>query len=306
MSDLVAKELVKQTIKGTRYKYAFLSLLFAIAVVMVYLFLISSILNREDGASAPHVAIVRVNGAIMEDRDASAKNVIQNLRDAVENKNSVGVVISINSPGGSPIQAERIYDEIIRISNENKEKKIIAVINEIGASAAYYIASSAPVIYASRASLVGSIGVTGSGFGFTGVMDKIGVERRVYASGEHKLFLDPFSPKNSVEAEFFKKVLKKVHSDFISKVEAGRSGRIKDDAKVDLYSGLIWDGATAKDKGLIDKIGTIDIAIEKEFDVDDVYVYQQPEPLLKSLGGIIGATIYNSISENMLFKGLMM
>lgn len=304
--DNAVQMLVQEAVKKSRYKWALISLVVSLMVVFIYAFSISSLFAGGESMDEPHVAIVRVAGPIMEDKDASARLIIQNMRDAMSNQKSVGMILSINSPGGSPIQAERIYDEINKLVASHKDKKIVAVINELGASAAYYVASAAPTIYASKASLVGSIGVTGSGFGFTSVMDKLGVERRVYASGEHKLFLDPFSAQNEEEANFFKGVLGRVHAEFIDRVRLGRGERLKEELAPGMFSGLIWDGGTAKDLGLIDSIGTIDTVLEKEFSQQKIFVYEQPVPLLKSIGSIIGASIYQSIGEELFNGGVKM
>lgn len=306
-SEGEAKELVRQAVKANRYKRWFFALIVSLVIAFAYAFAVSGLFSGPvTGQEKAHVAVVRVNGPIMEDKEASAKSVIESLRNAIANEHSVGVILSINSPGGSPIQAERIYDEIQKTSREHKDKKIVAVINELGASAAYYIASGAPKIYSSKASLVGSIGVTGSGFGFTGVMDKLGVERRVYAAGEHKLFLDQFSAPNEQEAAFFKGVLGKVHEEFIDRVKRGRGDRLKWTEHPDVFSGLIWDGGTAKDIGLVDDIGTIDTVLEKEFGITDVYVYEEQKPLMKVLGGMIGASLYQNVMEDAGFSGVRM
>jgi protease-4 len=246
MAEKSAVEIaIKQGIKASAYKIGFFSL-FAVILYAVVLGYFSFVSGGKGAKGDPHVAVVRVNGPIMEDKDASAANVITALREAEENAHAQGILISINSPGGSPIQAERIYDEINRQVKAHPEKKVVAVINELGASAAYYIASASPVIYASKASLVGSIGVTGSGFGFDQLMGKFGVERRVYASGSHKLFLDPFSPHNDDEAVFFKGVLSNVHEEFIERVKAGRGDRLKWSENPQVFTGLIWAGAEAQ------------------------------------------------------------
>lgn len=307
MSDVVG-ELVKQAVKANRRKWMLISIVFAVVMSLVYIFSLKGLLEGFGGvvADEPHVAVVRVNGPIMEGKDASAKAIITSIREALENEKSVGLILSINSPGGSPIQAERIYDEIQKQTVSHKDKKIVAVINELGASAAYYIASSAPTIYGSKASLVGSIGVTGSGFGFTGVMEKFGVERRVYAAGAHKLFLDQFSAQNDQETQFFKGVLGKVHEDFIDRVKLGRGERLKWQENPDVFTGLIWDGGTAQKIGLIDKIGTIDTALDKEFGMTSVHIYEETKPLLKSLGGLIGASLYQALQEDVGFVGVRM
>jgi protease-4 len=273
------------------------------AGIVAYMFSGGSLEGDKGGQ---HVAVIRVNGIVMEDKDASASNFITSLREAEANKNAKGILISINSPGGSPIQAERIYDEINRQVKDHPEKKVVAVINELGASAAYYIASAAPTIYASKASLVGSIGVTGSGFGFDQLMSRFGVERRVYASGAHKLFLDPYSPANPEEAAFFKGVLGQVHEEFIERVKAGRGDRLKWTDNPQVFTGLIWAGAEAQKIGLIDKIGTIDTVLENEFSTNKVAIYEVQKPLVAKLADMVGATFFREIQESVGFSGLKM
>ncbi|MDX1553007.1 MAG: S49 family peptidase, partial [Marinobacter sp.] len=161
----------------------------------------------ESAAKGEHTALVEVEGTIAADELASADNIVGALRNAFEAENSVAVILRINSPGGSPVQSGYIYDEIVRLRDEYPDKKVYAVISDIGASGAYYIAAAADEIYADKASLVGSIGVVAGGFGFTEVMEKIGVDRRLYTAGENKAFLDPFSPEEEEEVRFWEKVL---------------------------------------------------------------------------------------------------
>lgn len=296
---------IKQGIKASKYK------VFAVAMVLVMLYAIFLAYaafgwKQKDDANNPHVGVIKINGPIMDNEDASAAKVIAALREAEDNQNTTGILISINSPGGSPIQAERIYDEINRQVKAHPDKKVIAVINELGASAAYYIASAAPQIYASRASLVGSIGVTGSGFGFDQVMSKFGVDRRVYASGLHKLFLDPYSPQNEEEAVFFKGVLSQVHGEFINRVKDGRGDRLHWAEYPQVFTGLIWAGEEAQRIGLIDKIGTIDTVLSDVFKTDKIVVYELKKPLLEKITGMIGASFSRQIQASFNFNGVQM
>ncbi|MGH8632461.1 MAG: S49 family peptidase, partial [Burkholderiales bacterium] len=182
-------------------------------LTFIYLFgalaLFSPLLNLQKTAarSASHTALVEVRGMIADREPASADNIVSSLRAAFEDPKTKGVVLRINSPGGSPVQSGYIYDEIGRLRGEHPTIKVYAVITDLGASGAYYIASAADQIYADKASLVGSIGVTAASFGFVDVMDKVGVERRVYTSGEHKAFLDPFQPQKEEETRFWQGVL---------------------------------------------------------------------------------------------------
>lgn len=207
-----------------------------------------------DSATGKHTALVEVNGPIAADELASADNIVGALRSAFEEKNAAAVILRINSPGGSPVQSGYIYDEMLRLREEYPDKKVYAVISDVGASGAYYIASAADEIYANRASLVGSIGVVAGGFGFTGVMEKLGVERRLYTAGENKAFLDPFSPEQDEEVVFWQGVLENTHEQFIEAVKAGRGERLADDER--LFSGLVWSGEQAVELGLVDGLGS--------------------------------------------------
>ncbi len=199
-----------------------------------------------------HTALVELKGAISDDSDASADRIITGLRGAFADKNTQGVILRINSPGGSPVQSGYIYDEIKRLRAKHPTIKLYAVITDVGASGAYYVAAAADEIYADKASLVGSIGVTAASFGFVDTMQKLGVERRVYTSGSHKAFLDPFQPQKDDEKQFWQGVLGKVHQQFIDAVTTGRGDKLKHTEQDQLFSGLIWSGEQALSLGLID------------------------------------------------------
>lgn len=212
-----------------------------------------------DGASkrgTSHTALVELQGVIADREPASADNLVKGLREAFEDANTKAVVLRINSPGGSPVQSGYVYDEIRRLRGEHPDIKLYAVIADLGASGAYYIASAADEIYADKASLVGSIGVTAAGYGFVGTMEKLGVERRLYTSGEHKAFLDPFSPQKPDETAFWQGVLNTTHQQFIAMVKQGRGDRLKDKEHPELFSGLVWTGEQAKALGLVDGLGS--------------------------------------------------
>lgn len=210
-------------------------------------------LDPEGNPLQAYTAVIRIEGEIAANTDASADRIITALRKAFSDPKAKAIVLRINSGGGSPVQSGYVYDEIYRLKKLHN-KKTYAVITDIGASGAYYIASAADEIYADQASLVGSIGVTAASFGFVGTLDKLGIERRVYTSGEHKAFLDPFSPQNASETEFWKEVLNTVHVQFIDAVKKGRGDRLQN--KPELFSGLIWSGEQALPLGLIDGLGS--------------------------------------------------
>jgi len=231
-------------------------------LTFVYLFgalaLFSPALQFGKGKSAQesHTAVINVRGMIADEESASADNIVGALRAAFEDANTKGIVLRINSPGGSPVQSGYIYDEIRRLRGEYPAIKVYAVITDLGASGAYYIASAADEIYADKSSLVGSIGVTAATFGFVDTMEKLGVERRVYTSGEHKAFLDPFQPEKPEESQFWRSVLATTHKQFIDSVKRGRGDRLQDALHPELFSGLVWSGEQALELGLIDGLGS--------------------------------------------------
>lgn len=213
-------------------------------------------LGKDKAARESHTAVINVRGMIADEESASADNIVGALRAAFEDTNTKGIVLRINSPGGSPVQSGYVYDEIRRLRSEYPAIKVYAVITDLGASGAYYIASAADEIYADKSSLVGSIGVTAATFGFVEVMQKLGVERRVYTSGEHKAFLDPFQPQKPEETEFWREVLATTHRQFIDSVKRGRGDRLQVAAHPELFSGLVWSGEQALELGLIDGLGS--------------------------------------------------
>ncbi|MCQ4275310.1 signal peptide peptidase SppA [Stutzerimonas degradans] len=212
--------------------------------------------GKDKAARESHTAVINVRGMIADEESASADNIVGALRAAFEDTNTKGIVLRINSPGGSPVQSGYVYDEIRRLRGEYPAIKVYAVITDLGASGAYYIASAADEIYADKSSLVGSIGVTAATFGFVEVMQKLGVERRVYTSGEHKAFLDPFQPQKPEETEFWREVLATTHRQFIDSVKRGRGDRLQVAEHPELFSGLVWSGEQALELGLIDGLGS--------------------------------------------------
>ena len=230
----------------------------------------------------PHTAVVRIHGAIMDDQEAAAGRVNHALREAFEAEQSKAVVLAINSPGGSPVHAGYIYDEIERLRALYPDKQVYAVISDIGASAAYYIAAAADHIYADRASLVGSIGVISASFGFDKAMEKIGVERRVMTAGENKAFLDPYQPWKPEEKAFWQASLAVIHKQFIERVKKGRGDRLVDSPE--LFSGLIWTGELALEKGLIVGLGSSSYVAREIIGVENIRDYS---PLLSPFEEVI-------------------
>ncbi|KIP96578.1 MULTISPECIES: signal peptide peptidase SppA [Pseudomonas] len=277
-------------------------------LTFIYLFgalaLFSPLLNLQKGASStPHTAVIDVRGLIADKEAASADNIVGSLRAAFKDPNTKGVILRINSPGGSPVQSGYIYDEIRRLRGENPDTKVYAVISDLGASGAYYIASAADQIYADKASLVGSIGVTAASFGFTGLMDKLGVDRRVYTSGEHKAFLDPFQPQKPEEAAFWKTVLETTHKQFIDSVRKGRGDRLKDAEHPELFSGLIWSGEQALNLGLIDALGSTSYVARDVIGQEEMVDFTVQESPLDRFTKKLGASVAEQLAMWMGFQG---
>lgn len=258
---------------------------------------VSDLAETTASTSKNHTAIIDIAGVIADDADASADNVVTGLRDAFKDEHTKGVILRINSPGGSPVQSGYIYDEIGRLRKKHPDIKVYAVITDMCASGGYYIASAADFIYADKASIVGSIGVIMNGFGYTDTMQKLGVERRLLTAGEHKGFLDPFSPLKTEEVEHIQAVLKSIHQQFINVVKTGRGERLK--ANDQLFSGYIWTGEQGKDLGLVDELGSASFVarevIKEEKLVDFTKKQDIFERFVEQLGTSMGSTLAKAI-----------
>lgn len=304
VEDQWVKGIINETFaeqkKTRRWGILFKGLTFT--YLLVTLLLISNVMpSSESKMDAPHTAMVRVDGVIAADKDANANAIVTGLRAAFESEHSKAVMLVINSPGGSPVQAGYVYDEIKRLRGLYPNKALYAVIAELGASGGYYMAAGADKIYADKASLVGSIGVTASSFGFVDLMEKVGVTRRHFTSGEHKAFLDPFSPEKKVEAEFWQQVLDATHQQFITVVQEGRGERIKEaEQNEKLYSGLIWNGEQALKLGLIDGLGSPGFVARDIIGAEEIVDYSFKTSafieIVEKLGISIGSGLANTLS----------
>ena len=241
--------------------------------------------------ATPHTAVIEIKGEIAAGADASAEFVVESMKEAFEDDGAKGIVLLINSPGGSPVQAGIINDEIRRM-RAKYNKPIYAVCEETCASAAYYIAAAGDKVFVDKASIVGSIGVLMDGFGFTGLMDKVGVERRLLTAGENKGFMDPFSPMSDSQKAFAQQMLEQIHQQFIGVVKTGRGDRLKLDTP-GLFSGLFWTGQQAVEMGLADQLGNVDFVAREVIKAEDVIDYTRrdnvAEKLAKKFGAAMGA-----------------
>ena len=273
----------KEQKKARRWGIFFKVLVFVYIFAALMVFRASSQLAIPKAVGEDHVAVVPITGVIAADQDASANVIVTGLRKAFEAEHSKAVLLTINSPGGSPVQSGYVNDEIYRLKQLYPEKKVYAAISDLGASGAYYIAVAADEIYADKASLVGSIGVTASGFGFVGLMEKLGVERRIYTAGDHKGFLDPFSPQQEGEVDFWQSVLETTHEQFQSVVIKGRGDRLAQDDP-QLFSGLVWSGEQALQLGLVDGLGSPGYVAREIIGIEEMVDYGvKPNPLVKLL-----------------------
>ena len=238
--------------------------------------------------SAPHTAVIEIKGEIADGADASAEFINAALKAAFEDEGAKAVVLLINSPGGSPVQAGIMNDEIRRLKVLHK-KPVYAVVGETCASAAYYIAVAADQIYVNKASIVGSIGVLMDGFGFTGLMEKVGVERRLLTAGENKGFLDPFSQQTEKQRAFAQGMLNQIHQQFIAVVKDGRGERLKETPE--MFSGLFWTGQQAIELGLADKLGGLDFVAREVVKIDDIIDYTRRDNVAERLAKRFGAAL---------------
>jgi protease-4 len=252
--------------------------------------------GRAEGVGGKkHTAMVEISGIISPESDASAEKVTTALQAAFKDKNTQGVVLRINSPGGSPVQAQTIYDEMRRLRQKYPDIPLYAVVEDICASGGYFIAVGADRIYVSKSSLVGSIGVLMNGFGFTGLMEKLGVDRRLITAGENKAFLDPFSPLEERHKVFAKQLAEDIHQQFIGVVREGRGKRLKETPEI--FSGLIWTGQKSIELGLTDGIGSLDYVAREVVKAEDIVEFTQKENLAEKFAKRFGASVGSAVAE---------
>ncbi len=291
---------VNEQRRARRWKLIYRLFLLLSVVFIVY----TSMIVDPNDISVPHgrehTALIEISGVIEDDGEVDAEDVVSSLEKAFENKGAQAIVLKINSPGGSAVNADYVFAEIKRLQQLHP-KKVYAVITDIGASGGYYIAAAADEVYANPASIVGSIGVRlGEGFGFEKLMEKIGVERRMYTAGEHKALLDPFSPIKPEEVQHVQNMLKGVHDQFIARVKQGRGDRLQNDP--DIFSGLFWNGVDAKALGLVDGFASVsDVArdkVKQEELVDYTIKLTPAERFFERMGVVVSKALISSLSRH--------
>jgi protease-4 len=273
---------------GTAFKLLLLLYLFAVLFVGL-----GWIRQGEHGTSGKHTALVELRGVISTDSPASADNITSGLQAAFKDTNTQGVVLRINSPGGSPVQAGYINDEIRRLRKLYPNIPLYVVVEDICASGGYYVAAAADQIYVDKASIVGSIGVVIDGFGFTGIMEKLGIERRAITAGENKRFLDPFAPLTPAHREYAEKMIGEIHQQFITVVRDGRGKRLKETPE--LFSGLIWTGEKSIELGLADALGSVESVARDVVKAEDIVDFTPRQNLAERVARKFGAAMAEAL-----------
>ncbi|MBN9287453.1 MAG: S49 family peptidase [Gammaproteobacteria bacterium 39-13] len=244
-----------------------------------------------------HVALIDLMGTIGQGQEVDADQVATSLRNAFKEEKVKALILRINSPGGTPVQSAYIYDEIKRLRTKYPEKKVYAVVVDICASGAYYVAAASDEIYANASSIVGSIGVLLPGFGFVDAMQKVGVEQRSLSAGKNKMFLDPFSPRNPEQVQFAQTLLNNVHQHFIQAVKEGRGDRLK--ATDETFTGLFWSGDQALKMGLIDGLGSAGFVAREVIGIEDIIDYTATHSLLDRLASRMGSSMTKQLSSEL-------
>ena len=291
----LAQASLKEQKRARRWSIFFKFLVFAYITFIFFMF------SEPDISTATithHSALVELQGIIADGESASADNIVTALRDAFEDEQTQGVILRINSPGGTPVQAGYIYDEIVRLREKYPETPLYAVVSDMAASGGYYVASAADEIYVSNSSIVGSIGVRMDSFGVVDAMEKLGIESRTISAGEHKTLLDPFAPVDEKAKLHLQTMVDGIHQQFIDAVRKGRGERLQEFD--DLFSGLIWTGKEALEFGLVDKIGSASYVAREVIGAEEIVEYSVEEDVLAKWIGRFGASVGKTLSQEYL------
>jgi len=284
----LANDALKEKRRARRWGIFFKLLTFIYIGVLVWLATPDKLdFERVDKAKG-HTALVEIEGVITSGSGANADTVVEGLRDAFKDDNTKAVIVRINSPGGLPVQSSYIQKEILRLREKYPDIPLYAVVSDVCASGGYYVASAADRIFVNESSLVGSIGVLMNGFGFTGAMDELGVERRLLTAGEHKGFLDPFSPMSEFDRVHAQQMLQELHQTFIEVVKQGRGDKLSDTEE--LFSGLFWSGTRAIELGLADEIGSASYVAREVVGAEKIVDFTPQDDPLARIAERIGAS----------------
>lgn len=298
IARLASASLVEQR-RARRWGILFKALGLLYLFALLFIFLGSTALfERKERGSGPHTALININGVIMAGTDASADRIAGGLRRAFGDSDTRAIILRIDSPGGSPVQAGQIYDEIRRLRAKHPDIPVHAVAGDLLASGGYYIAAAADDIYVNQASLVGSIGVIFGGFGFVDAIDNLGIERRVITAGDNKALFDPFLPEQPAHAAHLQEMVGYIHDQFIKAVTDGRGDRLADDDQ--LFSGLVWTGEVAIAKGLADHIGSAGYVAREVVGVDRIVDFTPRRDLFERVAERIGAGVATALGDRVL------
>jgi len=294
---------IKEQRRARRWRIFFILLFFIYLFGTLLIFVEPDWLSGDEEAGKKHTALVEVQGVIAADTQASADKIVTSLRRAFKDEKTAGVIIRINSPGGSPVQAGYINDEIKRLRKKYPDIPVYAVATDMCTSGGYYIAAAADEIYADKATIIGSIGVLMNGFGFVGAMEKLGVERRLLTAGEHKGFLDPFSPMKKEDLAHVQGVLKNIHDQFIAVVKQGREKSLTEKGKLelldnpDLFSGLLWTGEQAMELGLVDALGSSSYIAREIIKAEKIKDFTSKPNYLERFAERLGVTMAGTLVQ---------
>jgi protease-4 len=292
----LAQASLKEQKRARRWSIFFKFLIFAYITFVLLLFVDTDIDKAK--IAKKHTALVELQGIIADGETASADNIVTALKSAFEDEKTEGVILRINSPGGTPVQAGYIYDEIVRLREKYPETPLYAVVSDMAASGGYYVAAAADEIYASNSSIVGSIGVRMDSFGVVDAMEKLGIESRTLTAGEHKALLDPFSPVDEKAQQHLQTMIDEIHQQFIDAVKKGRGDRLKEID--DIYTGLIWTGKEALEFGLVDKIGSASFVAREVVGAEEIVEYSVEEDVLERLADRLGAATAKILTREYL------
>jgi len=290
----IATEGIKEQKRSRRWGI-FFKLLTFVYLIGIFIFINSSSQDVQIKSGSKHTALIDLHGVIAPDAEASADNIISALRTAFEDKKTAGVILRINSPGGSPVQSGYIYDEMLRLREKHPDTPLYAVVTDICASGGYYVAAAAEKIYADQASIVGSIGVRMDNFGFVEAMKNLGIERRTITAGENKALLDPFAPENPQVTAHMKGLLSNVHNQFINAVKQGRGDRLRE--VEGMFSGLIWTGDQSMELGLVDELGSSSMVAREVFDAENIVNFTVQPDFFERFSRGIGVQISSLLVE---------
>ena len=274
--------------------YSFCCLIVNVVIFIVFLI---AVFSKNNGVNEPHVALVKLDGTITSNANANADRIIKSLKDAFKGETTNAVILRINSPGGSPVESDDIYQQIRHLAQKYPKIPLYAVCTDICASGGYYVAAAAKYIYVNEMTITGSIGVRTGGFGFVKLLHKIGVERRLYTAGKDKAFLDPFKPKNAEQVVYMKNILTEAHEVFINAIKTGRGQRLNATNEDKMFSGMPFSGIQAKEYGLVDGFGSVATVVRDKLKDLPIYDYTESLSLMDIISYKLGHELFSKAQQ---------